>query len=359
MAKGKLVVMAWAVAAAVGMAIGGCGDNSTGTGGGTATTGTGTGSGGGSGGKQISVYLLPKKKGVPYFETCNIGAQEAAKELGDVTLTYDGPVSGSADEAANLVKQWALKKADVIAVSVNDPAVLAPAMKEAQAKGSKVITWDADAAPDTRTLFVNQATAEQIGNKLVDTLAADIGGGDASKASGEVAIVTATLTAANQNEWIKYMKQELEKYPNLKLIATEPSDDNQNKAQQVADTLMSAHPNLKGIWAISSAAFPGVADAIKQHPGAAGKVQVTGLSTPNDMKKYVLDGTVKSVVLWNTKDLGYLTVYTAEAVATGKWHEGDKTIKAGRLGEKPIVNGQALLGDILVFTKDNIEKFNF
>jgi ABC-type sugar transport system substrate-binding protein len=352
---GKMQVMAWAVVAAVGVGLAGCGDDS-GTGG-TATTGT-AGGGGGAGGKQVSVYLLPKVKGVPYFETCYQGAQEAEKELGDVKLTYDGPVSGNADEAAKLVQQWALQEADVIAVSVNDPAVLAPAMKAAQSKGSKVITWDADAAPDTRTLFVNQATAEQIGNKLVDTLAADIGGGDASKASGEVAIVTATLTAANQNEWIKYMKQELEKYPNLKLIATEASDDNSTKAQQVTETLIKSHPNLKGVWAISSAAFPGAAEAIKQQ-GKAGQVQVTGLSTPNDMKKYVMDGTVKSVVLWNTKDLGYLTVYTAEAVATGKWHEGDKTIKAGRLGEKPIVNGQVLLGDILIFTKDNIEKYNF
>mgnify|MGYP001601509821 CR=1 FL=1 len=349
----KMQVMAWAAVAAVGLAMGGCGDNSS-TGGGSAATGTG----GGAGGKMVSVYLLPKVKGVPYFETCYQGAQEATKELGDVKLTYDGPVGGNADEAAKLVQQWALQQADVIAVSVNDPAVLAPAMKAAEAKGVKVITWDADAAPDTRTLFVNQASAEQIGNALVDTLAKDIGGGDASKASGEVAIVTATLTAANQNEWIKYMKVELEKYPNLKLIATEPSDDNSTKAQQVTETLIKSHPNLKGVWAISSAAFPGAAEAIKQQ-GMAGKVQVTGLSTPNDMKKYVMDGTVKSVVLWNTKDLGYLTVYTAEAVATGKYHAGDTSIKAGRLGEKKIVNGQVLLGDILVFTKDNIEKYDF
>lgn len=352
MSMSKMAVMALAVASVcVGLA--GCGDNSGG--GGTAATGA---SGSGTGGKRIAMYLLPKKKGVPYFDTCNDGAQEAAKELGDIDVQFDGPVSGDANEAAKLVNQWMLKGADVIAVSVNDPAVMAPAMKAAEAKGVKVITWDADAAPDTRTLFVNQASAEQIGDKLVDTLAADIGGGDPTKASGEVAIVTATLTAANQNEWMGYMKTELKKYPNLTLVDTQASDDNQNKAQQEAEQLMSAHPNLKGIWAISSAAFPGVAEAIKQK-GAAGKVMVTGLSTPNDMKKYVLDGTVKSVVLWNTKDLGYLTVFTAEAVATGKWHKGDTTIKAGRLGEKKIVGDQVMLGDILVFTKDNIEKFNF
>ena len=306
----------------------------------------------------MSVYLLPKVKGVPYFTTCAQGAADAAKELGDVDLTYDGPVSGKADEAAKYVEQWTLQGADVIAVSANDPAVLAPVMTGAQGKGVKLITWDADAAPDTRSFFVNQASAEQIGDALVDTLAKDIGGGDASKASGEVAIVTATMTAANQNEWMKYMKTELEKYPNLKLIATEPSDDNSTMAQQVTETLIKSHPDLKGVWAISSAAFPGAAEAIKQS-GKVGQVQVTGLSTPNDMKKYVMDGTVKSVVLWNTIDLGYLTVYVAEAVATGKLHPGDTTFKAGRLGERKIVGDQVMLGDILVFTKDNIEKYNF
>jgi rhamnose transport system substrate-binding protein len=319
--------------------------------------GGGTSSGGGSG-KKLSIYLLPKVKGIGYFETCAKGAREAAKELGDIDLTYDGPVSGNADEAAKLVRQWAQQKADVIAVSVNDPAVLAPAMKEARGKGSHVITWDADAAPETRELMVNQATPEQIGNALVDTLAKDIGGGDASKASGEVAIISATATAANQNEWMTNMKKELAKYPNLKLLPVEYSDDNQTKAKQIAQDLIKAHPELKGVWAISSAAFPGAAEGIKQ-AGKAGQVQVTGLSTPNEMKTYVKEGTVKSVVLWNTVDLGYLTIYTAQAVATGKYKPGDATIKAGRLGEKKVENGQVLLGDILVFTRDNIDQFDF
>ncbi len=309
-------------------------------------------------GKKLHIYMLPKVKGVPYFTTCAEGAAEAAKELGDVELTYDGPVSGKADEAAKDVEQWTLQGADVIAVSANDPAVLAPVMKTAKDQGVHTITWDADTAKDSREFFVNQASAEQIGDALVDTLAKDIGGGDASKATGEVAIVTATMTAANQNEWMKYMKKELEKYPNLKLVAVEPSDDNQTKALQITQDLIKAHPDLKGVWAISSAAFPGAAEAIKQS-GKVGQVQVTGLSTPNDMKKYVMDGTVKSVVLWNTVDLGYLTIYVAEAVATGKIHAGDATFKAGRLGERKIVDGQVMLGDILVFTKDNIEKYNF
>lgn len=306
-------------------------------------------------GGKIKVYLLPKKKGISYFTTCAEGAQEAADELGDVELVYDGPTDGSPEAAARMIEQWTLKKADVIAVSANNPAVLGDAMKKAREAGVKVITWDADTAKDTREFLVNQATPQDIGYGLVDVMAKDLGG---DKAVGEVAIVTASLTAANQNEWIKYIKERLPKYPGLKLIAIKPSNEDQALALTVTQDLMKAYPNLKGVFAISSAAFPGAAEAVKQ-AGKSGQVMVTGLSTPNDMRKYVEDGTVKSVLLWNTKDLGYLTVYTARALAKGELKPGMTSIKAGRLGEKKVVGDNVLLGNILVFTKDNIKDYDF
>src|SRR6185436_12151562 len=139
---------------------------------------------------------------------------------------------------------------------------------------------------------------------------------------GEIAIVTGAITAANQNEWIKHMKERLPKYPGLTLVATKPSDDKAPLAFSVTQDLMKAYPNLKGIAAITSVGFPAAADAVKQ-AGKAGQVQVTGLCTPNDMKPFVKDGTVKSVVLWNTQDLGYLTIYTARALVDGTLKAGD------------------------------------
>jgi len=329
---------------------------SSGTGGSTASGSTGAEPSGPSagGGKKVTVYLLPKKKGLSYFSSCADGAKKAAEELGDVDLVYDGPTDGSPEKAAALVEQWTLKKADVIAVSPNDPELLAPAMKAAKEKGVHVITWDADGAPDSRDLFVNQATAEQIGSALVDTMAKDLG----ANAKGKVAIITATLTAANQNEWIKYMKERLKKYPGLELVAVKPCNEDQKQAFQVAQDLMKADPDLKGIWGISSVAFPGAAEAVKQ-AGKGGQVLVTGRSTPNDMKAYVKDGTVKSVILWDTRDLGALTIRTAEAVATGKLKPGATEFDAGPLGKKKIAGDNVLLGGILVFTKDNIDKYDF
>ncbi len=320
-----------------------------------ASEGGETAHGGTAAGRKITVAMLPKKKGVPYFTSCSEGAMEAAKELGNVELIYDGPTSGDAADAVKLIDQWTAQGVDVIAVSPNDPAVLSAAMKRAKDAGVKVITWDADADPSSREFLVNQATPEEIGFSLVDGLVKDLGG---DSASGDVAIVTASLTAANQNEWIKHIKTRLEKYPGLKLAAVKPSNEDQKLAFSVTQDLMKAYPNLKGVLAISSVAFPGAAEAIKQ-AGKAGQVNVIGLSTPNDMKTYIKEGIVKSAVLWNTVDLGYLTVYTARALADGDLKEGSTVIKAGRLGEKKIVGDNVMLGGTLTFTKDNIDQFNF
>lgn len=310
--------------------------------------------GGGSAGDQIVIAMIPKQKGIPYFSSCAVGAQKAADALG-VKLIYDGPTSGKAEESASMIEQWILQGVDVIAVSPNDPAVLAPVMKKAREKGIKVITWDSDGAPDTREWFVNQATAEAIGFALVDTMAKDLGG---DSAAGDVAIVTATLTAANQNEWMKHMKTRLEKYPSLKLVDTKPSNEDQLAAKQITQDFIKAYPNLKGVFAISSAAFPGAAEGIKA-AGASGKVFVTGLATPNDMKAYVKEDVVKSVVLWDTEALGALMVHVAKATVDGTLKPGATSFKAGDLGEKKVAGDHVLLGDHLVFTKENIDKYNF
>lgn len=308
-----------------------------------------------SSGDKIVVALIPKQKGNPYFSSCAEGAQIAADELGNIELKYDGPTDGSAEKAAEMIEQWVLKGADVIAVSCNDPAVVGPAMKKAREQGVHVITWDADAAADTRQFFVNQATAEQIGFGLVDAMAADLGGGSAQ---GEVAIVTATLTAPNQNEWMKHMNVRLAKYPGLKLVATKPCNDDQKLASEITSDLMKVYPNLKGVFAISSTAFPGAAEAIKQ-AGKTGQVLVTGLSTPNTMKSYVMDGTVKSVLLWDTRNLGYLTIEVAAALARGELKAGATSFTSKKLGEVKVSGDNVLLGDPMVFNKENIGNYNF
>ncbi len=305
---------------------------------------------------RIKVCLLPKLKGIPYFTSCHSGAEEAARELGDVELIYDGPTEGSAEKQAAMIEKWTLQKVDVIAVAPNAPDVLQKAMKEARQAGIKVITWDADGTPDSRDFFVNQATPEAIGFGMIDAMARDLGG---AGASGDVAIISSSPTSANQNSWIGPMQKRLaEKYPSLHNVAVKYPGEDQKQALQDAQDLIKAYPNLKGIFGISSVAFPGAAEGVKQ-AGKTGQVLVTGLSTPNPMKGYIKDGVVKTVVLWNTRDLGYLTIQVAHALARGELKPGATSLNAGRLGSKPIANDNVLLGDALVFNRDNIDKYDF
>jgi rhamnose transport system permease protein len=215
-----------------------------------------------------------------------------------------------------------------------------------------VLTWDSDAQPDARDFFVNQATPQGIGDTLMDNAAKVLGG------KGDFAIITASLTAANMNEWRKNIDQRLrEKYPDIHLIVTEPCDDKQQVAFDKAVAIMNAHPQVKLIMAICSPAVPGAAEAVKQ--SGRNDVKVLGLGLPNDNKRYVHDGITDDIVLWNTMDLGYLTVWAASELKNGTLKAGDTSMQAGRLGTLEVKGDNILLGKPFTFTKDNIDQFDF
>jgi ABC-type sugar transport system substrate-binding protein len=304
--------------------------------------------------KKLKICLLPKIKGIAYFSSCAVGAREAADELGNVDLVYDGPTDGDPKKQAEMIEQWTVDGVDVICVAPNAPDVVANAMREAQSAGVKVLTWDAEGAEGTRSFFVNQATAQAIGEGMVNAMVKNLGGPDVA---GDVVIVSSDATAANQNAWIDVMKPALSR-TKLNLVTIKYPGENASAALADAQDVIKKYPDLKGIFGISSVSFPGAAEAVEQ-TGKSGQILVTGLSTPNEMKRFVQNGTVKSVILWNTIDLGYLTVRAAESLASGKLKPGDSAIEAGRLGEKPIVGDNILLGDILVFTAENIDQYDF
>jgi rhamnose transport system substrate-binding protein len=304
------------------------------------------------GGKRITVALMPKSKGNAYFVSCKAGATAAANELG-VELIFDGPTTTDPAKQNEIIENWITLGVDVIAAACENKEGISTALRKAQQQGIKVITYDSDAMPDARTFFVNQATPEGIGFGLMDEAARLCG------EEGEFAIITASLTAANMNEWQQRIEaRRAEKYPRMNMVALRPCDDLKDKAQSEATTLLSAHPNLKLIMAICSPAVPGTAEAVKQ-AGKTGKVQVIGLGLPSENKKYVHEGVTQSVILWKTTDLGSLTVRAAHALATGTLKPGDMTFKAGSLGEFEIQGDSILLGKPFVFNKDNIDQFDF
>ncbi|HEY6346542.1 MAG TPA: substrate-binding domain-containing protein [Bryobacteraceae bacterium] len=301
------------------------------------------------------IAVMPKAKGDPYFISCRKGAEEAARELG-VDLIWDGPTSLDAAKQNEIVESWITRQVDVIAVSVENQAGISTVLRKARAHGIRVLTWDADAAPDARDFFVNQATAQAIGETLADEAARLLNG------AGEFAIVTGALSAANQNEWIKFIRRRVaQEHPLLKLDTIQPSDDDRDKAFSETQTIVKVFPGVKLVMAISAPAVPGAAEAIRQMDLQAGSkaVDVIGLSLPNISKPYIHSGLVQEIVLWNTTDLGYLTVYAGSLLAENKMVNGAKSIQAGRLGNLEIRGSDIILGTPLIINNSNADQFDF
>ena len=297
------------------------------------------------------IAMMPKAKGDPYFAACRKGAEDAARELG-VDLIWDGPTGLDAAKQNEVVESWITRHVEVIAVAVENQAGISTVLRKARARGIKVVTWDADAAPDARDFFVNQATPEGIGFTLTDEAARLLNG------RGKFVVITGALSAANQNLWIEAIRQRLkEKYPNLELAAIRPSDDDRDKAFAETQTTLKVYTDVKLMMAISAPALPGSAEAVRQ----AGRkdVDVIGLSLPSLNRTYVHDGVVQAVVLWNTRDLGYLTVQTANQLAQNRLKPGAANLQAGRLGAIEIRGDQVILGAPVIFNKSNIDGVDF
>jgi rhamnose transport system permease protein len=299
----------------------------------------------------ITLAMMPKSKGNAYFIACRKGAEEAARELG-VQLIWDGPTDPDPAKQNEIIDTWITRGVDVIAVAVENRQGVSSVLRKARERGIKVLTWDADAEPDARDFFVNQATPEGIGRTLMDHAARILGG------KGSFAIITASLTAANMIEWQKCIEdRRREKYPQITMAALRPCDDLQKKAFDETNTILSADPEVRLIMAICSPAVPGAAEAVKQ--SGRTDVKVIGLGLPNDNKRYVHEGITDCVVLWNTMDLGYLTVQAARALKDGTLKRGDTQLKAGRLDSVQIQGDNILLGQPFLFTKENIDLFDF
>src|SRR6478752_2894826 len=308
----------------------------------------------GSGGGNVSVTFLPKNLGNPYFDTSDAGGKEAVESFGG---TYDevGPDTATPDAQVSYINTAAQQGVNALVVSANDPEAICDALNEARDAGTKIVTFDSDTNPECRDLFINQATAEGIAKVQVDLIADQVGD------KGEVAILSAAANATNQNAWIDLMKKDLaDNHPDIKLVDTVYGDDDDQTSFDKTAALLQSHPDLKGIISPTTVGIAAAARYLSTSE-YKGKVALTGLGTPNQMRDFVKDGTVTAFALWNHEDLGYLSAFAAKALADGdiKGDEGD-TFKAGDLGEFTVdADHTVLLGDPFVFNADNIDDFDF
>ncbi|GAA1839368.1 rhamnose ABC transporter substrate-binding protein [Agromyces salentinus] len=315
-----------------------------------------SGSGGGEGGDSgnLAITFLPKNLGNPYFDTSSSGAKEAIEEF-DGTFAEVGPAEATPDAQVSYINTLTQQGVGAIAVSANDPEAICDALNEARDAGVKVVTFDSDTNPDCRDLFINQADAEGIAKVQVDLIAEQIGG------AGEIAILSASANATNQNAWIEMMEEYLASdYPDITLVETVYGDDDDQTSFDKTAALLQTHPDLKGIISPTTVGIAAAARYLSTSD-YKGKVALTGLGTPNQMREYVEDETVTAFALWNPADLGYLAAFASKALIEGDitGEEGD-SFDAGKLGEYEVgADGVVLLGDPFVFDAENIGDFVF
>ena len=303
---------------------------------------------------KIRVALVVKALGIGFFDAVRDGGMEAAKELGNVEVIYTGPTKTTAEEQIAVIDALIAQKVDAIAISANDKDALIPVCKKAMSRGIKVISFDSGVGKDGRIMHLNPSNNTLIGAKLVQMIAKTL------KGEGEVAILSATSTATNQNIWIEEMKKEWAKpeYAKMKLVSTVYGDDVADKSYRETQGLIKAFPNLKGIVAPTSVGIVAAAKAVAD-AGLTGKVYVSGLGLPSEMKGAVLAGATDTFAIWNPIDLGYSAVNIAAQLVGGKVTGAPGTsIKAGRMGEIKIGDdGSAAMADPFTFDKSNIEQF--
>ncbi|MBA4493365.1 rhamnose ABC transporter substrate-binding protein [Paenactinomyces guangxiensis] len=309
-----------------------------------------------SGGGKKKYAIVFKNAGNPYGEKQMEGFKNAIEELGGEAI-LKAPDQPTAEAQIQIIEELIAQRVDVIAVVANDPDALQPSLKKAMNRGIKVLSLDSAVNTKSRIVHINQADPERIGRVQIQAMHEMIGG------KGEIAVLSATSQATNQNLWIEWMKKELEdpKYKDMKLVKVAYGDDLRDKSVAETEALLKSYPNLKGIIAPTTVGIA-AAGKVLTDKGLKGKVQLTGLGLPSEMAEYIESGVCQWMYLWNPLDVGYLAGYAAHALAEGKitGKPGEK-FKAGRLGEKEIVadrdGSQIMLGDPFKFDSGNIAEW--
>ena len=300
--------------------------------------------------EKVKIAMVVKTLGNGFFDAAHQGADEAAKELGNVEIIFTGPAKATAEGQIELINSLVAQKVQAIVVSANDPDALVPATKKAMGRGIKVLSFDSGIAKDGRLFNLLPSSNALIGEKLVKMTV------DAVGDKGEIAVLSATAQATNQNAWIEEMKKVLAKpeYKDLKLVTVAYGDDQTDKSYREAQGLFKSYPNLKAIIAPTTVGIAAASKAV-QDANLIGKVYVTGLGLPSEMAGHVKSGAVKSFAIWNPIDLGYSITYAAHQFVTGK---AGKTVSLGRVGTAtPDADGSAPMAEPFTYDASNVEKF--
>ncbi len=309
----------------------------------------------GAGGEKIRIAMVVKSLGNGFFDAAHAGANDAAKELKNVEIIYTGPTTPSAEGQIEIINSLISQKVDAIVISANDPNALVPITKKAMARGIKVLSFDSGLDKEGRLMQLNPSNEQLIGEKQIQMASDAIGG------KGDIAILSASAQATNQNIWIGIMKETLKKpeYSGMKLVATVYGDDQSDKSYREAIGLLRSNPNLKAIISPTTVGINAASKAVVDEK-LVGKVYVTGLGLPSEMAGHVKSGAVREFAIWNPIDLGYAVTYAAyDFVKAVPGAKAGGSVNAGRMGAIAIdANGIGAMGAPFVYDKGNVDKFS-
>lgn len=318
-----------------------------------------------SGGAKLKVVFIPKNTGNPYFKPLSQGFEEASKELG-FDYQEQGPATADPTSQIPIIKDQIQRKVDVIVVAANAPDTLNEVLDDAKAKGILVLTVDADLTGNEthRAVGILPTDFAGIGASQIELM------GKEMNYEGEFAILSATTGASNQNAWIATIKEKLKdpKYAKMKLDEVVYGNDEPQKSSTEMESLLTKHPNLKGVLSPTSVGLAAAAQVLENsgmYPGGpkavGGGIHLTGLSTPNQLKKYVSKGVIEAFQLWSPKDMGTLGAYLAVSAKQKKIDLKFGSEIDGPKGKKLKIDDKGVVyaGDLLTFDKTNIDQYDF
>ena len=299
----------------------------------------------------MRIALVVKALGIGFFEAAAEGAEEAAEELGNVEIIYTGPTDTTAEGQIEVINSLIAQGVDAIAISANDPDAVAPALSRAMQRGIAVISWDSGVAQEGRQMHLDPSSTPLIGNTIIKLAA------DHMPDGGDVAILSATATATNQNAWIEAAQEAIPNYDGVNLVATVYGDDLSDKSYREAQGLISTYPDLKAIIAPTTVGILAACQAVTD-AGKIGEINVTGLGLPSEMSGCVDSGATQSFAIWNPIDLGYSATMLAAAIAQVAEANPGAEISMGRMGSVTLDDtNTAAMADPFTYDSSNIDQF--
>ena len=317
----------------------------------------------------VTIVFIPKSKGIPYYESMYPEFERAAKDTG-ATFRVAGPAKTDATSQISIIKDQVQQGVDVILLAPNSADALNPELDAARAKGVKIVSVNQDmpGSESHRDACVLPTDFDKVGASQIELL------GSLINYEGNFAILSATTDAPDQNYWIAGMNEALKdpKYAKMKLLEIVYGDDKPEKSRKEADGLLTKYADLRAILAPTSVGVEQAAKAVQSrgvYPGGAnaasaggGKgVVVTGLGIPNQMRGYLKEGIITKVALWDPPREAYVAAHLAAGLGRGTITLGEgQKFSVPNTGEFTLgKNNVVITGEPLVFTKDNVEKYNF